>query len=661
MISYASVVLPLPLKTEFIYYFDNDKFDLKVGMRAVVPFGSTKKNAYVVRIFNEKPDLDFEIKEIIRVIDKDVIFTEEQYNLSLWMEKFYLSARGENLDTMVPGGKKDIDYGGLNSSSYESKNIINLTDEQIRAVETIIHSEKNLFYLYGITGSGKTEVFLRVAENVINNGGQVIYLVPEITLTYQLAQQVSARFKNKVAVLHSGLTPSQRIKMWREIITGKASLIIGARSAVFAPCKNLKLIILDEEHENSYKSSNTPRYHARQIAQKRISDTNGKLLMGSATPSLEAWYRMNYIKDMVELELTKRPALAQLPKIIVSDLNNEKGGGFSTLFGNDLIIEMNKVLLEGRQVILFLNRRGYSRYFYCSSCGYVAKCPHCDIGLVYHKSKKILECHHCGYKTIPKISCPNCHSYDVSYMGFGTEQVDAELERLFPNFKHARLDTDTVAKDKKYIEKILTDFKNNQIQILLGTQMVAKGLNFPNVKLVGIILADSTLYVPDFRASERTFQLLVQVSGRSGRADSDGEVIIQTLSPENNAIKMASKLDVKGFIEDELKFRKATNFPPFSRMIYLVFRSKNKMKAEKASSDFYNELINVKTHYGITAEIFNPSSCTIEKIRDNFRYQILIKSSDIRQGIKIVDIATEHVSISSSVFLEIDIDPLDVL
>lgn len=658
MLRYAQVAVPVPLKNEFTYSFDPDVMDVRPGERVIVPFGFVKGKVprkvqgYVIDVLDSVKDGGFEIKPIIRVIDKEPLFDKKDYELALWMEKFYFSSRGEILDTMIPGGKKDIGFGGLDADEAIPRPDVVLSDEQENAVRTVMEGKNSLYYLFGITGSGKTEVFLHCAEKVIEQGGQVIYLVPEITLTHQLALQVMKRFQNNVAILHSGLTDSQRIAQWRKIKRSEVSLVIGARSAVFAPFSNLKMIIIDEEHENSYKSGNAPRYHARQVAQKRISDCKGKLLMGSATPSLEAWHLMKDPSKMVRIDLTKRVGGGSLPKVEIADMSRESG-----IFGPLLQERMLRTLSDGKQVILFLNRRGYSYYFHCRSCGYELKCPHCDVAMTYHKRRNMLQCHYCGYMQRPITKCPQCGSMDVMYSGFGTEQVEQELERLFPLYRVARLDTDTVSKDRKTIQKTLDDFRAGNIQILLGTQMVAKGLNFPNVRLVGIIMADSGLLIPDFRAEERTFDLLVQVSGRSGRADSEGEVIIQTRTKDNPAITFAARGDVKGFFDQELAIREETVFPPFSRMANIVFRSTN----ADAARTFAQSVANSLRQNGRGIQVYGANECPIEKIRSYYRFQVLVRSKNPSMLLSSLNKVIAGLKVPYNVSMDIDVDPVDLL
>ena len=654
MVRYAQVAVPVPLKAEFTYSFDSDEMEIVPGVRVSVPFGTRRKQVqgYVVSVSDEKPQGDFEIKAVTRVIDKEPLFDSSDYKLALWMEKFYFSSRGEVLDTMIPGGRRDTAFGALDADEAMPRRDVVLSRDQENAVTTVMESDRQMFYVFGVTGSGKTEVFLRCAEQVIEQGGQVIYLVPEITLTHQLALQVTKRFHDNVAILHSGMTDSQRIAQWRRIMRSEVGLVIGARSAVFAPFRNLKMIIIDEEHENSYKSGNNPRYHARQVAQKRIQDCGGKLLMGSATPSLEAWHLMQDPSRMVRIDLRSRVGGGSMPTVNVVDMTKEEG-----MFSSVLQERMLRVLAEGRQVILFLNRRGYSYYFHCRSCGYELKCPRCDVAMTYHKRKNILQCHYCGHMQRPVSVCPQCGSMDVMYSGFGTEQVEQELQRLFPLYRVARLDTDTVSNDRRTIQKTLDEFRSGNIHILLGTQMVAKGLNFPNVKLVGIIMADSGLLIPDFRAEERTFDLIVQVSGRSGRADSEGEVVVQTRMKDNPAITFAVKGDVEGFFDQELAIRKETDFPPFSRMVNIVVKSASASDARSFASMLAKRLRSEVRR----TQVYGENECPIEKIRGNYRFQVLLRSSAPADMLNAVARVTSDIKVPYNVVMEIDVDPVDLM
>lgn len=653
MIKYASLAVPFPLKQFYTYTFDDSQMNVVPGIRVVVMFNGKRTRAFVVSVSDKDPfEGKLKLLSILKVTDKSPIFSQNLVDLALWMEKFYFSNRGDVLDTMIPGGKKDVAFGTLDADALEVRPEVCLSEEQNKAVDRIINGTESMYYLYGVTGSGKTEVFLRCAEKTIEQGGQVIYLVPEITLTHQLAKQVIERFKGNVAILHSAMTDSQRIAQWRKIKNGEVNLVIGARSAVFAPFDRLKLVIIDEEHENSYKSGNDPRYHARQVAQIRLQECNGKLLMGSATPSLEAWQLMKDPSKMVRLNLTQRLGGGKLPQITVAQMKSSDG-----MFSETLTREMVDTLSRGKQVILFLNRRGYSYYFHCRSCGFEHKCPHCDVAMTYHKKTNRLVCHYCGHTEKPLKVCPECGSLDVMYSGFGTEQVESEVRKLFPDYSIARLDTDTVSSDRTLIQKTLDDFASGKINILIGTQMVAKGLNFPGVELVGVVLADGGLLVPDFRAQERTFDLLVQVSGRSGRSSGNGKVVVQTYLDGNPAISCAEENKTDEFFDNELQVRKLTGFPPFSRMINIVVRGKRREAALACAGQIASALRKESRGY----EVFGEQPCPLEKVRENWRFEILLRSSGMNEMHGALEKVLSAVKIPYDVYVETDVDPLELL
>ncbi len=624
-----------------------------VGHRVVVPFARREMTGYVIETLAEV-EATYTIKDIKRVIDDTPLYNEQTIALAEWMSRFYLCSRGEALSMMIPGGRRDSSIPALESEEdLLFGRVEKLSDEQQYAIDTILKREKPMYYLYGVTGSGKSEVFLRSAEAVIKEGKKVIYLVPEITLTHQLARQVTKRFSQRVAILHSALTPSQRLKEWKRIISGEVDLAIGARSAVFAPFPNLGLIILDEEHENSYKSGNTPRYHARQVAQRRCQSEGATLVMGSATPSLEAWALMQENKNVGSLHLRNRVSGGIMPIIEIVNLSYEKN-----LISKTLQERIKETLNKKKQTILFLNRRGFSYFFHCNSCGYELRCPHCAVALTYHKGTDQMVCHYCGYRTKPMRVCPECNSLDVNYSGFGTEMVEEEIRRLFPTARIARLDTDS-AKKKGQVGSVIKAFRDGEIDILLGTQMVAKGLNFPLVELVGIVLADSGLNIPDFRAQERTFSLLVQVSGRAGRYNDQGRVIIQTYHPENPAIQYALQSDVQGFYTQELEIRKQTGFPPYSRLINLVFRGRNQQKVEQEVEKFSAHIEQLTVSGG--AQVLCSSECPLEKIASNWRYHLLVSGPQASLVHHLVAKALDDYTPPRGVYLEVDLDPLQLL
>ncbi|MGL1890245.1 MAG: primosomal protein N' [Spirochaetaceae bacterium] len=649
MDNYLLVVFNIPVKATYTYKdLEDNKTDL--GFRVEVMLGRRKLIGFVIGKTDNEPT-EFKANPIIRVIDKEPLYDDITLKLASWVADFTMCSVGEALSTMLPGGKREKGLPDLAIEDIpDPKNII-LSDEQKTAIDAIINDKESIFYLYGITGSGKTEVFLQAAKQVLELGQSVIYLVPEISLTHQVVDTLKSRFTQGVAILHSHLTPSQRLTEWRRIQSGEAPLIIGARSAIFAPCSNLGLIIIDEEHENSYKSSNTPRYSARQVAMKRAKMQNAKLVLGSATPSVESWKLMEdgIIK---KLTLSKRLSGGAMPKATIVDMKREKH-----VLSKTLVDKINQTHDEGRQTILFLNRRGFSYFFHCNSCGYEMVCRNCSVSLTYHKNKNRMVCHYCGFQTYPIKVCPDCKSLDIGSSGFGTEHIEEEVEKLFPTFTIARLDSDTITK-KGILKKTLNSFQKGKIDLLLGTQMVARGLNFPGVKLVGIIMADTGLKMPDFRAGERSFGLIVQVAGRAGRYAPDGEVVIQTYMPENRAITLAAKNDLQTFYTEELQTRELLEFPPYTRMIRLVFRSKRLGELLTFINQFAKDL---EPKLNNTAELLGPSECPLSIIAGNYRHQILIRTNNLNKTHGLTYAHLEQTKKPAYIYIEIDVDPISLL
>jgi primosomal protein N' (replication factor Y) len=510
-----------------------------------------------------------------------------------------------------------------------------------------------LHYLYGPTGTGKTEVFLQLAAATLAAGKGVIYLVPEIALTLQVIRSVAARFSGTVAVLHSGLTPSERLREWQRILTGKARVVVGARSAVFAPIADLGLIIIDEEHDGSYKSGSSPRYHARQVAMKRCTDAGVPCVMGSATPSVEAWHLM-HTGAIAKHTLTRRLAGGDVPRIKVVDLAKEppEEGCISA----PLRAEIDRALGEKRQAILFLNRRGFTHFFTCRTCGFSFTCKNCSVPLTYHKKEGRLKCHYCGWTARPPSTCPACNSLDVGYTGFGTEYIEQEVRAKFPAARVDRVDLDNVQHKGELAEK-LDAFRRGDTDILLGTQMVAKGLNFPGLKVVGVVMADTGLALPDFRAQERTFALVTQVAGRAGRFFPDGIVVVQSYQPQRAAVRLACEgtpQSFAAFYGEELTERKAQRFPPFSRLVRLVFRSPSKEKALAAAEDATKLLTAENTK---NVEIIGPVECALEKIAANYRIQLLLRAASPAPMQELCRCLKQP----TGVHIEIDVDPVSLL
>ena len=660
---YLEIILNLPINQGFTYSYippTDEKPELvpMIGKRAEIMFGNKKTEGFIIGITNEIPKTctvdASKIKPIKRVIDKEPLFGEELIEIANWISRYYLCTLGEAVFSMIPSGRRESSAGGFGFEDEIAQTPKNeLSDEQKKCVEDVLCSTYKYHYIYGPTGSGKTEVFLSLAEKMLEQNKGVIYLVPEIGLTGQVVQAVTQRFGKTAAVLHSGLTPSQRLKEWNRIMHKEARVIVGARSAVFAPVPELGLIIIDEEHDGSYKSGNNPRYHARQVAMHRCSNLKIPLIMGSATPSVEAWYGMN-TGTIVRHTLTKRLAGGEMPHISCINLRNYRTEGS---ISEPLEKQIHSVLERGHQAILFLNRRGFTHFFSCNQCGYELVCKNCSVPLTYHKTENRLKCHYCGWSITPPQSCPSCGSVDIGSSGFGTEYIEAETRAKFPNAKIVRLDTDAL-KNKEQLLSTLNDFRNGKYDIMLGTQMVAKGLNFPRLELVGVILADAGLHMPDFRAGERTFSLITQVAGRAGRYFKDGKVVVQTYSPTLEPVKYACHNMVEDFYEYELEQRKFMEFPPYSRLLRLVFRSYNKNEAEATATDAVR-ILEQKQTKGV--EIIGPAECPIEKINSSWRYQILLKSSSVVPLQAMARSLLQDYTHNQNVYIEYDVDPVSLL
>ena len=510
---------------------------------------------------------------------------------------------------------------------------IKLLEKQRYCVDTIyndyIGGQNKTYLLHGVTGSGKTEVYLQLIEKMLELEKQAIVLVPEISLTPQTVDRFAGRFGNLVAILHSGLSLGERYDEWRKIKSGQAQIAVGARSAVFAPFSDLGIIIIDEEHETSYKSSRNPKYDTIKVAEKRCEIEGSILLLGSATPDIGTYYRAK--KGEIELlTLPERANKKELPPIKIVDMKDELDVGNKTIFSKPLYDGIVKNLKNKEQTILFLNRRGFSTFVSCRKCGFVLKCDSCDISLTFHSRSKNLRCHYCGLAKQLPSTCPECSSKYLKHFGIGTQQVESLVREEFPNARVSRMDVDTTSRKGSH-EKILNKFKNGQTDILIGTQMISKGLDFPNVTLVGIIAADTALNLPDFQSSERTFQLLTQVGGRTGRGKLDGNVVLQTYDPDHYSIQMAKDHDYIGFYEKEIALRKAFEYPPFKNIVNLIFSSKNEdqvMRAvEEISVKIKNDIEKELKNYD-KANILGPNPSLVYRVKDRFRFQILIKCSD---------------------------------
>lgn len=651
---WVEVILPVPFNMSFTYSVpEKMEEECVFGKRVVVPFGRSEKTGFVVKETDAVEDTGYEIKAVKRIVDKTAVFTRDLLETAEWMNEMYLSPTGVNLSSMIPSGRRESEYSPFNTISTFSR-VEHLTDEQTAALEKLRSGKNGIYYIFGITGSGKSEVYLRRTEDIIAEGKQVLYLVPEITLTHQLSGEVYSRFGGRVAVLHSALTPSQRLKEWLRIENGEVDIVIGARSSVFAPFTNLGLIIIDEEHEGAYKSGSSPRYHARQVAQYRAQKCGAELIMGSATPSLEAWRLMREQK-LTAIVMRNRIGEGRFPRVSVVNMTGE-----TRFISPVLESEIRKALDNRKGVILFLNRRGFSYGYVCASCGHVIECPNCSVSLTYHKTGRRLVCHTCGYSTGLLKTCPECRSRDLMPSGFGTEMAEEEVRQLFPSKRIERLDTDSVNGDKTKVQAVLEDFREGRIDILLGTQMIAKGLNFPLVSLVGVLNADSSLALPDFRAGERTFDLLYQVAGRAGRYRDDGLVIIQTRQSSAPAISKVALNKVEEFYDAELSERRETGFPPYSRLVNLTLRSRSEDKARESAEKLEKLAVSLSAGYE-DIEIFSASPCLIEKMAQQWRYHVLLRCTRIGELLAFTRKLTSEYKVPYSVHLEIDVDPQSVL
>ncbi len=703
----------------FTYHIDNDLAKDIIGKRVLVPFRTNTVSGFVID-FDSKP-LDYEAKEVIKVVDESRVLNDELLELGKKISEKYLCPLVYSYQAMLPKALKakskndfkiktqsyvklndNVDASDIKSkkqldiinllkdnesvlkSSIESKsslkklidnNIVieykkevyrdvssEINDKQIKLtdsqdkVSSMVKKDLNkseIILLYGVTGSGKTEVYIDIVKEVIKGGKTAIILVPEISLTPQITARFKGIFSN-IAILHSSLSDGEKYDEWRRINKGEVNVVIGARSAIFAPLKNLGIIIIDEEHSESYKQENNPRYNTLDIAMIRSKTHNCPVLLGSATPTIESYARAKkgYYKY---LELNKRVNDKPLPKVVIVDMKDEiKKGNF--IFSSILKDAINDRLRKKEQVMILLNRRGYSNYLSCKSCGYVFKCPNCDITLTYHKTSGMMRCHYCGYAKPNKDICPSCGEKAIREIGSGTEKIEEKLKEEFLGASVIRMDADTTSKKGAH-SKIINDFNDNKYDILVGTQMISKGLNFPNVTLVGVINADSQLNIPNFRSSERTFSLLDQVIGRSGRHEKEGEAIVQTYNPDHYSIVCASKHDYKGFFAKEMIVRRKLNYPPYCFITLIKISSKDFNygigEAKKVS-------LFLKQNLSCTTSILGPSMASVLKINNIYNFQVILKYKKEEKLYKALNEMIKIYEGNSKVKIELDFDPINL-
>ena len=630
------------------------------------------ENEYLIGEDNSENSLD-EIKKFNDYMKKrkEVTIATLKKNFSSKIVEKAINEKVISIEKKVILNSK-ISKGEKKKSEIAEKEII-LNDEQQKAVDTIKNSENQIFLLKGITGSGKTEIYINLIKESLKQGFGSIFLVPEISLTVQMIQRLEEEFHNEVAILHSKLTDKEKREEWTFIRNGEKKIVIGARSAIFAPVQNLKYIIVDEEHENTYKQENNPRYHVKNVAIKRaflqndnleedetVKSKKIKVILGSATPSFETYYQAQQ-GDIELVELTKRYKNAKLPKFEIVDLNETAEN-----FSEKLLGKISQTLQKNEQVILILNRKAFSNLLKCKDCGNIPTCPNCSISLNYYKYDNQLKCHYCGYETQFNSTCDECGSHKMRQIGAGTEKIEEELAGLFPSARIVRVDSESI-KTKQNYEKVYNDFKNHKYDIMLGTQIIAKGLDFSNVTLVGIINADIILNFPDFRASEKTFQLLTQASGRAGRGEKDGEVIIQTFNGENDVIKKTIESDYEGYYKNEMIIRKMLNYPPFGRIVILVISATEENLAKEKAQILRKEIVkNIDTAVKLTTNNFisDAFKSPIYKINGRYRYQIFFKfeRENILKIKKIIKkCAGKFQKMEKKLRITIDVDPINMM
>ena len=606
----------------------------------------------VIKSEKQKRVLNFLIQnEGIQTTELEIITDTTNAVLKALEKKEYIEIIEEKVERN-PFLNKDIKPTKKLKLTEEQQDAFNKIDK------TINNNENKEFLLYGVTGSGKTEIYLQLIEKIIQKNKTAIVLVPEISLTPQMVERFIARFgQEKIAVLHSKLSIGERYDQWNKIKNGECKIVIGARSAIFAPIQNLGLIIIDEEHDSSYKSETNPRYNAKELAGYMAKKNNIPLVLGSATPDISTYYKAENNKIEM-LKLTKRANESNLPKVEVIDLREELANGNRSILSRKLYEEIEKNLKDKKQTILFLNRRGYSTFVMCRDCGYTVKCKNCNITMTYHIKTNKLKCHYCGHEEKNLTECPECHSKNIKYFGTGTQRLEEDINKIFPEATTIRMDIDTVTRKNSH-EEILNKFKNDNIDILIGTQMVVKGHHFPNVTLVGVIAADSSLYIEDYRANERTFQILTQVAGRAGREKLPGRVIIQTYNPDNFAIECSKKQNYDEFYETEIELRKQLKYPPFCYIISIGLTDTDNNKIKNVSEKLYNNISRTIKNEKMDFNIYKPLPCPIDKIKNKYRWRIILKGKLNNKIIDIINKSIEQVN-SKTTRIIVDTNPTNL-
>jgi primosomal protein N' (replication factor Y) (superfamily II helicase) len=651
---FADLYVPFPVNGSFTYGVPAGK-ELLPGCRVVVDFSGRQTLAFTVNVHESEPK-EYKVKEITSVIDDEPVFDRRLIKLSEEIASYYFSSPGEVLSLAVPSGRKPSGRYRVPFEKSEKRNI-NLDHDQARIYEEIIDQYKagSLHHLlFGVTGSGKTEVYIELARYLIERGRSVIYLVPEISISSQIFSRLYNVFGDELIIYHSSITPNQRLHSWNKFLKGEARIAVGTRSAVFLQCPDLGAIIVDEEHDGSYKENSSPRYNARRVAFYRSKNEKSLVVLGSATPSVESLYAAE--SGALKLHrFTKRFGSSKLPEVEVVEFNPGDGKDY---LSSTLKLFTKRAVDEGNQVIYLLNRRGFSPFVLCNQCGHVVECPHCSISMNFHGSAGLL-CHYCGMKKkLPEV-CEKCGSDEIVKLGSGTQRVEDYIKNAYRDFRIFRLDRDSVKK-KNSAGELVEKMNRGEIDLLLGTQMVAKGFDFPNVTVVGILMADIGLHLPDFRASERIFSLLVQVAGRSGRGEKPGRVILQTLNSEHPVFRYIRDHDYYSFYRAELEERKLLKYPPYSRLVRLLVRGHDEERVIETVNRLRSEIDSFVRTSKADITVLGPASAPLSKIAKNYRHHIILKSKNTEELHRTVA-EVRKISGTGKIYLEIDMDPYDLL
>lgn len=673
MYKYALVLVDIgKLGTKTFSYLIPKELEntIKIGQAVLVPFGKNRKiKAYVVGFSNYLED-GIKAKEIDEILESDPLFSLEYLRLLEFVSNYYFCDLQTVLKTALPQKFFEKNLKKYRKPKIENKiyevekdNIeIELNSAQKKVLEDIRRIKPKNALLYGITGSGKTEIYFKLIEDTIKEGKNVLFLAPEIALVSQLTVRTMKHFgPEATAIWHSSISEAEKYEVWQKLKNNEIKILFGARSSVFAPIKNLGLIIIDEEHDSSYKQTMpNPRYNAKLVAQKLAELYGARIITGSATPDINSYYIAQNSNSLFELK--ERYNNQTLPKVVIIDMKKERLDGNFGMFSRTLIKNIEETIENHHQVILLMNRRGFSTYSQCMNCGEVIECEKCAIPLVYHAQTNSHKCHYCNFEIKNLTKCPKCGDEALENFGIGTERVEVLAKKLFPKAKIERFDSDILNKKNEHIE-ILEKFQNGEIDILIGTQMIAKGLDNPNVTLVGVINADLSFNLPDFRSAERGFSLLTQVAGRSGRGENEGKVIFQTYSEDNLPLISAQEQNYEKFYSDEIKMREEFDYPPFSKIIRIILSSKNEFRAERASLEIakkLNELVNNQT-LSERLIILGPSPCVIERLKGDYRFNILIKNKLDERGHNFILSFLRQIILPKDIKMTIDVDPSDIL